>query len=101
MGRVEQGLEPSINIFRNPLYNRCLELPNEGKGIALGLKSTRLGQARGGGNQGPAWQPQDQAMRRSVAEQPPWVNPEPWAGNGMRHWLREHGFAPKEPTEAR
>ena len=68
---VRDGGEP-MNVFRDPASNVRIELPNEGKGMARGLKSVRKTQ-----------------ISRSDLENPlqPWVNPAPWAGHGLRYYL--------------
>jgi len=103
MDRVAQGLEPTINFFRDPEQNVRIELPHESKGVAIGLKSTRLtqGTATSGAGIGPAWQPAEMAMRRALAPLPPWLNTEPWAGAGLRHWLGAHDYPLPEPSETR
>ena len=70
---VEDGGDP-INVFRDPAQNAALELPNEEKGIALGMKTIRNLNINIGGNRGPLYE---------------WQNPESWAGQGLRNWLAE------------
>ncbi len=82
---VEDGGDP-MNTFRNPAANVCIELPNESKGAAQGLKSVR----------------KDGVVARAKVQEPlkPWVNPAPWAANGLRHYLaRVQGTA--APEEAK
>ena len=74
---VADGGEP-MNVFRDPAKNVRLEVPSEAKGVAQGLRSVRN---EGIGTSG----------RRQLQ---PWMNPEPWACQGMRHYtqqLRERG----------
>jgi 5,5'-dehydrodivanillate O-demethylase len=83
LGIVEDGGVP-MNVFRDPAQNVRIQLPNESKGAARGLKSVR----------------KSGVVQRFRYEEPlpPWVNPQPWAGHGLRHYLARLGRA-KVPAE--
>ena len=67
MAIVADGGEP-INVIRDPASNVRIELPNESRGVAQGLRSGRLAGAN----------------RNEV---PAWMNPAPWAGFGMKYYI--------------
>jgi 5,5'-dehydrodivanillate O-demethylase len=83
---VEDGGDP-MNVFRDPAKNVRIELPNESKGATQGLKSVR----------------KDGVVTRARLQEPlpPWVNPAPWAANGLRHYLSLVQQADKVPEKAR
>ncbi len=68
MAIVQDGGDP-MNVLRDPTTNVCIELPNEAKARAMGLRS-----GRGAG-----------APRQN--EVPAWMNPAPWAGFGLKYYL--------------
>ena len=73
---VEDGGDP-MNVFRDPAQNVRIELPNESKAVAKGMKSGRV-----------------QGVIRD--EIPAWANPAPWAGYGMKYYV-DRALAAEQP----
>jgi len=70
---VEDGGDP-MNVFRDPAQNVRVELPNETKGMDSGLRSGRKTQ-----------------LPPLNGPRPAWLNPAPWAGQGLRYYLEKVG----------
>ncbi len=78
MAIVEDGGDP-MNVFRDPAENVRIELPNETKAVAKGMKSGRV-----------------QGNNRN--EIPAWANPAPWAGYGMKYYV-DRAYDEKEKAQ--